>query len=869
MSTPAPQPLLAILIASILGISLPAAEYYVDDSSTAKDVNPGSSTSPWRTIQKAADTVREGDTVHVAPGVYNAAVTVRTSGSAAKRIRFLSDTRGGATINVTGVASVWQISGSYIDVVGFDISSTDSSINGARLGINVEASNCRIIGNIIHDIPAAAGTGGSGGAGIGIGTYPTVTSGNECVGNFVHHIGPRTANNKIHGIYVRDRYCLVANNITFANAGSGITSWHYATNMTVVNNLVFGNTYGGIVVGGDVLTNAGTLLANNIVINNSNAPAISEFGKTGTDNRYLNNCVYGNTYSGQPTTFSLKNGLVALNTVTADARFVNFKADGSGDYHLFADSSCIDTGTTTGALPTDFDGRARGATYDIGPYEYAGDITAPTVPGGLTATVNSASRITLAWAASTDNLAVAGYRIYRGGTQIATTTGTTYVNTGLTASTAYTYAVAAYDTASPANVSARSATVTATTQANHAPVATAQSASTAEDTAKVITLAGTDADSHALTYVIVANPTHGTLSGSGASRTYTPDANYTGADSFTFKVNDGALDSPAATVALTVTAVNDTPVATAQSVTTAQSIAKAITLTGTDVEGSTLTFAIATNPVHGTLSGSGPSRTYTPTTGYTGGDSFTFTVNDGSVTSGAATVTIAVTAVANTAPVVSAASATPSPVTGKTANVSATATDNGGEPALLYTWSATGPATVTFSPNASNAAKASVATFNKAGSYTLTVTAKDAAGLTGTKTVALSVSATPTRLSISPTGASVQPLKAVDFSAIAEDQFGIALGAQPTMAWTVSGGGTIDASGMFTAGSGTPSPSGGIVATTYVVTATAGGQNATALVTVSTASTATPGGSGSGACGSGAAGLLIGPAMVLGLRRRR
>ena len=85
--------------------------------------------------------------------------------------------------------------------------------------------------------------------------------------------------------------------------------------------------------------------------------------------------------------------------------------------------------------------------------------TAPSVPTGLTATAQSSSQVNLSWSASTG--AVAGYRVYRNGTQVATSTGTTYSNTGLTAGTAYSYTVAAYDTAG--NVSAQSAPVSVTT----------------------------------------------------------------------------------------------------------------------------------------------------------------------------------------------------------------------------------------------------------------------------------------------------------------------------------------------------------------------------------------------------------------------
>lgn len=191
---------------------------------------------------------------------------------------------------------------------------------------------------------------------------------------------------------------------------------------------------------------------------------------------------------------------------------------------------------------------------------------------------------------------------------------------------------------------------------NFAPVASAQSVSTAEDTPKPITLTATDANGNPLTYTIVTNPAHGTLSGTAPNVTYIPALHYSGADSFTFKVNDGAIDSSPATVSITVTAVNDAPMVTAQSVTAAQSAAKAITLSGADVEGSALTFAIVTPPAHGTLSGTPPNVTYTSTAGYSGFDGFTYKANDGALDSTPAPVSITVSA--NNAPV-----ATPQSVT--------------------------------------------------------------------------------------------------------------------------------------------------------------------------------------------------------------
>ena len=122
-------------------------------------------------------------------------------------------------------------------------------------------------------------------------------------------------------------------------------------------------------------------------------------------------------------------------------------------------------------------------------------------------------------------------------------------------------------TASVGGVSAQAHKIWAVT-AQHAPVADAQSVTTNESTPKAITLTGSDAGGHALTFIVTTNPTHGSLSGTAPNLTYHPNANYHGPDSFSFKSHDGLVDSAPATVSITVTSVNDAPVADAQSVTT-------------------------------------------------------------------------------------------------------------------------------------------------------------------------------------------------------------------------------------------------------------------------------------------------------------
>jgi hypothetical protein len=177
---------------------------------------------------------------------------------------------------------------------------------------------------------------------------------------------------------------------------------------------------------------------------------------------------------------------------------------------------------------------------------------------------------------------------------------------------------------------------------NHPPVAQNQSVTTDEGLAKAITLVATDADNDPLTYAIVAQPGHGTLNGTLPNVTYAPATQYYGSDSFTFKANDGKMDSNTATVSITVNHINHPPVAQSQSVTTDEGVAKAITLVATDVDNDPLTYAIVAQPGHGTLSGTLPNVTYAPATQYYGSDSFTFKANDGKMDSNTATVSITV-----------------------------------------------------------------------------------------------------------------------------------------------------------------------------------------------------------------------------------
>ena len=174
------------------------------------------------------------------------------------------------------------------------------------------------------------------------------------------------------------------------------------------------------------------------------------------------------------------------------------------------------------------------------------------------------------------------------------------------------------------------------------PVVTNQSIVVAENSSTNITLTGADPQGYALTYTVVTVPAHGTLSGTVPNLTYTPAANYYGADSFTFRASNGVTNSAAATVSLSVKQVIYPPVAIAQSVNGLENIPVAVTLAGTDPQGLALTYAVVTAPAHGTLSGTAPNLIYTPAVNYYGADAFTFKASNGVTNSAAATVSLTI-----------------------------------------------------------------------------------------------------------------------------------------------------------------------------------------------------------------------------------
>jgi VCBS repeat-containing protein len=195
-----------------------------------------------------------------------------------------------------------------------------------------------------------------------------------------------------------------------------------------------------------------------------------------------------------------------------------------------------------------------------------------------------------------------------------------------------------------------------TTVTNRPPTATDDAYTTAEDTTLTVAPPGvlandSDPDGDAVRAVVGSGPSHGALTlNADGSFAYTPAANFSGSDAFTYRASDGRLQSGLATVTLTVTAVNDAPKAgdDAYSIkedTTLSVAAPGVLGNDSDPDGDALTAALVSGPAHGTLTlNRDASFSYTPAADYNGPDSFAYKATDGSLDSPAATVTLTVTA---------------------------------------------------------------------------------------------------------------------------------------------------------------------------------------------------------------------------------
>ena len=233
--------------------------FYV--STTGSDSNPGTLSSPWRTIQHAANSVQAGDTVYVRGGLYNESVNISVSGSAiAGQITFQSYPGEQAIIDGTGLApSTSGVQGlinitnqSYISIQGFEIrnyQTSSASATPAGIWVSGSGSNIQLLNNVIHNIVTTSEATGNA---FGIAVYGTAAPASldsvTISGNQVYNL--RTGNSESVNVDGNVTNFAITNNVVHDNDNIGIDvigfegvspdpAYDYARNGTVSGNTVY------------------------------------------------------------------------------------------------------------------------------------------------------------------------------------------------------------------------------------------------------------------------------------------------------------------------------------------------------------------------------------------------------------------------------------------------------------------------------------------------------------------------------------------------------------------------------------------------------------------------------------------------------
>jgi parallel beta-helix repeat protein len=478
--------------------------YYV--STAGSDAATGTSATPWQTLQKAVTAVKAGDIVSVKAGTYNGFIVGwdgPINGTAAAPITFKADP--GVIINTPNNKTRDGISVencNYIVIDGFTIQPNSTDLNW-RSGIRMGGGG---IGNVARNNTVLMRSQDTQGIFSSFNQNQVVeyneVSGNQDAGIYCSNsaINPTVRGNYVHdlstvsgqgvgihfngdvgqgGIGIIDGGLVEGNRVV--NCGTGI-SMDGMQNATVRNNVLQDIHGKGINL---YMSDASDASKNDVVVNNTidlasdgyfsigvrfgstNVKVLNNIGLNGsrsfvTDPESASGLVVDYNIWGSAN-FSSDNDSSWMNfsswqatgndthskTSTAAALFVSI----TSDLHLLGSAPAINTGTSTSAPGTDFDGNARPAAgaYDIGAFEFGGVVvppTAPAAPTALSATAASAIAINLTWSDNANN--ETAYKIERstaGGSfvQIAAVgaEATSYSDTGLTPSTAYTYRVRA------------------------------------------------------------------------------------------------------------------------------------------------------------------------------------------------------------------------------------------------------------------------------------------------------------------------------------------------------------------------------------------------------------------------------------------
>jgi acid phosphatase len=370
--------------------------YYV--SPTGSDSNPGTSASPFLTIQHAANVVNPGDMVIVRDGTYNNAavsgvgsklIVMSRGGTPSNHVVFISEHKWGAKIDGLNNTSAtgWEFSANYIDVKNFECEGfSDTCIENYNGGSSSGGQFIDIAGNNIHDVGRYCTTTTTGRDGIFISNDNVTIEGNQ-----IHDVGryapgengctnPSFYQNNDHGIYV-DGGFTSANNLTIKNnifyrneRGWSIQVYPAAvTNLRILNNtFLCANPYRN----GHITLSAP--ITNSSIENNISWEPTTGFLSYDNTSGYSNLSVANNlTYQGTVGAGSVPGGITySSNLDNIDPRLVSapsctVDAASLPDAHLQVGSPAIDMGLTLLDVPIDYDGapRPQGIRFAIGAFE--------------------------------------------------------------------------------------------------------------------------------------------------------------------------------------------------------------------------------------------------------------------------------------------------------------------------------------------------------------------------------------------------------------------------------------------------------------------------------------------------------------------
>ena len=318
---------------------------------TGSNANPGTTTQPWRTIQKALDTLGPGQTASVRGGTYWEEATMSRSGQATAWITLRA--YPGERPVVTGRL---KITGSYFRVRGFRF--RGSSLNATSALVYLSgATHVVLIRNKI-----ASGQM----SGIYIGDSGGLSRNVTIVRNYIHDNG--TEANQDHGIYCDNLSGgLIANNIIVGNKARGVQLYEDAKHVIVTQNTIVGNLTGVGVGGEGSSTSDDNVIANNIIAFNRKF-GISTYwpNAVGSGNVAIRNLLYANADSNF---YISRGGLVNQSNIFAPPGFVDRRRR---NFHLRAGSRAINTAVARYSQGVDYDGdsRPQGLASDIGMDEW-------------------------------------------------------------------------------------------------------------------------------------------------------------------------------------------------------------------------------------------------------------------------------------------------------------------------------------------------------------------------------------------------------------------------------------------------------------------------------------------------------------------